>query len=124
MNEDLKKYYRNIRRCLPCDNKLKRQIMDSIKTQVNSYLEENLSVDFTSVQQHFGTPQQIAAAYIDEMTSSEILKKIKVKKAFITITCAAVAVMVFIWLAAVSTALTNAFIQSDGYYDVGTVIEE
>lgn len=124
MNEDLKKYYRNIRRCLPCDNKLKRQIMDSIKTQVNSYLEENLSVDFTSVQQHFGTPQQIAAAYIDEMTSSEILKKIKVKKAFITITCAAVAVIVFIWLAAVSTALTNAFIQSDGYYDVGTVIEE
>lgn len=124
MNEDLKKYYRNIRRCLPCGNKLKRQIMDSIKTQVNSYLDESPSVDFTSVQQHFGTPQQIAAAYIDEMTSSEILKKIKVKKAVITITCAAVAVIVFIWLSAVSTALTNAFIQSDGYYDVSTVIEE
>ncbi len=124
MNNQLKKYYRSIRRCLPCPGKLKNQIMDSIQVQVSTYLEETPAADFAAVEQRFGTPQQIAAAYIEEMTTPEILKKFKFKKTVITIVTAAAAIIVSIWLITVGIALHNEIKSADGYYDVSSVISE
>ena len=123
MNDQLKKYYRGIRRCLPCPGKLKRQIMDRITQAVSAYLEENPEADFEAVQQHFGTPQQIAADYIEEMTTPEILKKFKVKRTVIGIVCGAVALALVMWGIVLISAWVDAQKSFDGFYDVGTVIE-
>lgn len=124
LEKQLKAYYREIRHYLPGFGKLKKQIMDSIRQSIGAYLEENPAADFEEIQKHFGTPQQIATSYVDEMTTPEILKKFSVKKTILTIICAAVVTIVIIWLAAVGIAIANEHTQADGYYDVGTVIEE
>ncbi len=124
MEKELRSYYCRIRRCLPCPGKLKKQIMDNIQSQVNAYLEENPTADFASVRQHFGTPQQIASAYIDEMTTAEILKRFKLKKTVITALCIIAAIVAAIWITAVAEALKSAKNSVDGYYEVGEIVVE
>lgn len=123
MRIELKDYYRNIRRCLPCSRKLRQQIADSIQTQVNTYLEERPETDFASVQQHFGTPEQIVAAYIDEMTTTELQKKFKHKQKVIVIICIAVALALIMWATMLVSAWVDAQKSFDGFYDVGNIIE-
>ena len=72
MKNEQNQYYRAIRRCLPCSGKQKQQIMDRIQRSVSSYMEENPLADFSAIEKRFGTPQQIAHAYIEEMEIPEI----------------------------------------------------
>lgn len=123
MKKELRNYYRNIRRCLPCSGKLKKQILDDIKSQVNTYIEENSSADYNTIERHFGTPQQIATAYIDEMTTQEIQKRFTIKKTTIVVVCTAIALIVAMWAAALISAWIDAQKSFDGFYDVGPVIE-
>ena len=123
MKKNLTNYYRNIRCCLPCSGKLKKQILDDIKAQVNTYIEENPSVDYNTIEQHFGTPQQIATAYIDEMTTQEIQKRFTIKKTTVVVVCTAIALIVAMWATALISAWIDAQNSFDGFYDVGPVIE-
>lgn len=97
--------------------------MGSIEQTVNAYLHENPGADFASVQQHFGTPQQIAAAYIDEMTPAEILKRFKVRRTVIIVICVTVALALLMWTITLGIAWLNEKDSADGFYDVGPVIE-
>lgn len=123
MKRNLTSYYRSIRHCLPCSSKLKKQILTDIKTQVNTYMEENPSADCEIIKQHFGTPQQIATAYIDEMTTQEIQKRFTIKKTTIVIVCIAIGLIVAMWATALISAWIDAQKSFDGFYDVGPVIE-
>ena len=118
MNNQLKKYYRSIRRCLSCPGKMKNRILDNIRQSVSAYLEENPTADFAAVQQHFGTPQQIAAACIEEMTAPEIVKNFKVKKTVITIVCTAVALALLMWGITLGIALIENYNSAHGFYIV------
>ena len=118
MKKQLNAYCRRVRRCLPCPGKLKKQIMDSIWTQINLFLEKNPTADMTAIQQHFGTPQQIAAAYIDEMTPAEILRKFKIKRTVITIVCAAAALALLLWAGTLAAALLDLHDTTNGTYDI------
>lgn len=123
MNEQLKKYYRSIRHNLPCSVKLRRQIMERINQDIAAYLEENPQADMEAVQQHFGTPRQIADACIEEMTPSEILNRFKTKRTVIIVICVTMVLALLMWAITLGIAWLNEKDSADGFYDVGPVIE-
>ncbi len=115
MKNELNQYYRAIRRCLPCSCKQKQQIMDRIRQSISSYMEEIPLADFSAVQAHFGTPQQIAHAYIEEMRTEEIAEKFNRKKSIATIVSVAVGLSFLMWGIALVLAYIDSHNSAGGY---------
>ncbi len=122
LEKQLKNYYRDIRHCLPGSGKLKKQIMCNIQQSVNAYLEEKPLADFEEVQRHFGTAQQIAAAYVEELDTSEVMKKLRIRKTVVGVVCAAVALALLLWGIALVTALIDG--HNSGAGSIETFITE
>ena len=76
----LKTYYRQIRRWVPCGGKWKRRMMQGIISTIEAYRAECPEADFEALQMHFGTPQQIAAAFVDEMQTQQLLKELRIRR--------------------------------------------
>ena len=95
--KELKKYYRQISSWLPCGGPLKKQLMGSITATVEGYLAEHPEADFLAIQAHFGTPQQIATAFVDEMETAELLIKLHMRNRIIKIIFLCACILIAIW---------------------------
>ena len=78
--KELKHYYRQVSAWLPCGGRLKKQLMSSITATVDGYLAEHPEADFAALQAHFGSPQQIASAFVDEMETEELLNALRIRR--------------------------------------------
>lgn len=124
LDAQLKKYYRAIKRELLCPGDTKARICKDIENDINAYLQENPGADFAAIEEHFGSPQQIAATYVEEMPTPELLKKLKIRKRIIAAVCIAVVAAISIWAIAIAIALSNEYNISDGYIETGEIITE
>ena len=79
-NNQLKKYYRSIKSWLPGSAKQNKLILTKIQEDIAAYAEENPDTGADEIKQRFGTPQQIAAACVDEMGMGELLHQLRVRK--------------------------------------------
>lgn len=95
--KELKRYYRQICSWLPCGGNLKRHMMSNIKYNIEDYLLDNPDADFSAVQAHFGTPQQIATAFVDEMNTEELLKTLKIRRRIVKIFFGCAIASVVLW---------------------------
>lgn len=53
----------------------------------------------------FGTPQQVAAAYVDAMSTQELLKALRQRRRVLTILIASVLAALLFWVAALCVSL-------------------
>lgn len=83
--KELKKYYRQIQKWLPCGGPLKRKLMANITATIEEYLSSNPDATFTDLQEHFGAPQQIAIAFVDEMETQELLNALHIRRKLLRI---------------------------------------
>ncbi len=97
MNKDTKRYLRTVRGWLPCSGKLKRCIMTQITNRVQEYLAQNPKSTFDEICAHFGYPQEIAVAYIENTDTAEILKSLRIRRRIVTIVITAVLVILISW---------------------------
>ena len=79
-NDQLKKYYRSIKSWLPGSAKENKLILTKIQEDIAAYAEENPDAGADEIEQRFGTPQQIAAACVDEMGMCELLHRLRLRK--------------------------------------------
>lgn len=100
---------------LPCSGKLKREIMARIKTVLDDYLNDHPDADFAELSHRFGTPQQIAASYIEEMNVQDLLKQLRIRRKIICIVVATAVTLVLLWAGAVTTALIRHINDMNGY---------
>ena len=73
--------------------------MDQLTNETSLFLQDHPEADYNAVVAHFGSPEDIAAAYIETMKTSEILKKLRIRKValsaiaivltFMAVTCTA-----------------------------------
>ena len=110
------RYLWKVRGWLPCSGKLKREIMARIKTVLNDYLNDHPDADFAELSHRFGTPQQIAASYIEEMNVQDLLKQLRIR---IYIVVATALTLVLLWAGVVITALIRHVKEMNGYLIVG-----
>lgn len=121
-NIDFHKYLRQVRGCLP-NGKMKRQIMEEISSAGCRYLEENPGACFEDIVARLGTPQQIAASYIDEMCTPELLDNLRMKRRIIKIVSCAVALVIVAWFVVVGVALVQNYQHRNGYANTYIVVE-
>lgn len=128
MDAQLKKYYRAIKREMLCPGDTKARICKDIENDINAYLQENPDADFPAIEAHFGSPRQICAAYVEEMPTPELMKKLKIRKRITVSVCATVLVAaiaaVTIWAVAVASAYKENSDISAGYIKEGEIVIE
>jgi len=121
--KELKTYFGEIKKSLPCGNKEKKKILRDLQLSVENFLAENPGANFEAVVNHFGTPSQIADTYTEEMPTQELQKKMKTQKWIIGIIAGAVACALLVWGIAVGIALVNEFNRDNGLVVVEQPIE-
>ena len=122
-NKHLNKYCRSIRSWLPCSGKLKKQILEEIRSNISAYLEEAPSADYNALVQRFGSPQQIAATYVDELSTNELLHDLRIRKRIVNIVFTCAAIFLTIWFSFTTIALIDNQNSAHGYYDVEIIDE-
>ncbi len=121
--KELKQYYRDIAKNLPVGRKKKQQILLAITQSVEDYLAAHPLADFQAVQAHFGAPQEIAAAYIENMTTQEILKKFRFRKTVLSILCATAATALLLWSSIIVYAIVKDANSGEGFIVVDSIEE-
>ncbi len=115
LDTSLKRYYRSIRKDLPCSYKMKKTIMQQIQESVGLFLEQNPNADFDEVKLHFGEPQTIALSYIEDQDAPELLRKMRIKRKVIVIVVGTMALIVAIWLTVAVWGIIDANQTTDGH---------
>ena len=77
---DIKRYQRRIRSNLLCSTKLSKQYMAELSGAIDSFIEENGVTQLAEVEDHFGTPEQIARSFLATTDIAAIRKKMRMKR--------------------------------------------
>ena len=119
--KNIKQYYRQISRHLSCANRRKKQIIEDIRSGVESFLEENPEADISVVIERFGTPEQITEGYLNEMDTGEMRKCLNTQKRVLGVLITVAAAALAIWLIAVIIASVHEWGTSASYIVVGEI---
>ena len=114
-DKHIKKYLRQVRSLLPCNLREKRRILRDLQGRIGDYLEANPDADFSAVETHFGTPRQIATAFVDEMGAVELLLKLRARKRVIRVVAAFMAVIMLGIFTFYTVALIDFYNATNGY---------
>ena len=118
-----KRYICSVSDTLSCSGKTKRRIVSQIRDSVEDYLLQNPDADFDMIQTHFGTPQEIAASYVNEQDASLLLKKMSIKKKVLVIVAGVMAVVLLIWIGYIGWAAHRAEKTIDRFVTVEVKID-
>lgn len=113
-DREMRRYYREIRSWLPCSHKQKKQIIGQIHGRVQDYLVQNPDADIQALRAEFGAPQTIAAAYVDNSSTEEILRGLRARRRIATIVVATVIAILITWAAAVTYATIEVHNSANG----------
>lgn len=114
MNPSARKYLQQVRGWIPCGGKMKQRTMAQIEDNLNHFLDENPNVDYQAIVARFGTPEEIAATYVDEMDTPELLSNLRIKRKIVQIVAGTAAVAVAIWLGVAAVAFAISLESVDG----------
>ena len=88
--KQLNKYYRTIKKRLPCKMSDTKKLLSSLKQNVQLYLMSNPEATINDIYAHFGTAEEIASSYLNEDNKGYISKRIFLKRIFIVILVATI----------------------------------
>lgn len=114
----LNKYYRQISSWLPCTGKMKRKIMDRIKASITAWLNDHPNADAPALVAHFGTPRQIAAVYVDNTATDELLKALRIRRRIVRIITVCAFAVLLLWACVITAAFIAELNSSLGYYGI------
>lgn len=117
----LRRYYRTVFNYLPCSRKLKNKILQEIKGNVTAYLEEHPQATISDIESHFGTPRSIAAAYVDDMNTEELIHALHIRKKVVTTIVSTLLTIVLLWAVGVTCTMVYHAVKYTGavYVEVG-----
>ena len=96
-NSAVRRYLWQVHGWLPCSGKLKREILRRIGESIAQFLSENPEVSYEALAERFGSPRQIAATYVDEMGTDELLRDLRVRRRVVGMIAATAVAVVCLW---------------------------
>lgn len=115
----LQRYFGTVRSFLPCGGKLRRRIMADIRNQVYVYVDAHPGCAFSDIEAHFGTPDCIAAACLENMELKDVLRTIRLRRRIISTVTAAAVLVVALWAICVTTIyLEHRACSKGGYFEI------
>ena len=94
----IRRYVRAVSTFLPCSGKRKKSWLADLRAQAESYAAEG--GDAAALEQRFGTPQQMAFSYVDEMPTADLLAELHIRRRLVAVTVIALAAALAILAAA------------------------
>lgn len=61
---------------------------DAIRETVQEFVQEHPDADVAAIQAQLGTPQEIAAAYVENMETAAVLKGLRIRRRVLFAVCA------------------------------------
>ena len=101
----LRRYFHSIRSWLPCGYKQKQQILAQVKESIFAFREDHPDADMEAIEAQFGSPRQIAAAYVDDMDTPALLAALRIRKRVFLAVIAGLVAAMLLWGWGVSTAI-------------------
>ncbi len=119
INNEVKKYVKNIKKRLLYNTKESIQYLKNLEINIMEYIDEFQVTDITAIKCHFGSEEEIAKAYFETIDMKNIKRKINIKR----IIAVFVAAIIIIWSigAIITTIQANL---ATGSYSVHYEIEE
>ena len=109
------RYVRAVGSYLPCAGKHKKQLLTALRSEAEAYCAETRDAD---LEARFGTPQQVAAAYVDAMSTQELLAALRRRRQVLTVLTA-----LLLWVAALCVSLYDYHQAYNGWSET-SIIEE
>lgn len=118
----VRRYLQEIRGWLPCSKKLKNAILERIRNTVREYLTEKPESSYEELMERFGSPQQIAATYVEDMGTDELLRDLRIRRRIIGVVAATAVAVVALWVGFITAAYVDHVNDVSGYLVVGEAI--
>ena len=96
-----RRYYRKVRSWLP-GGKMRRYVMTQIRETVQEFVQEHPEADVAAIQAQLGTPQEIAAAYVENMETAAVLKGLRIRRRVLFAVCVTTLAILISWVALVT----------------------
>lgn len=97
-------YKKRVYSLLPCGHRQKDQIMAQFTSSLSVYQSEHPEADHLQLTEHFGTPEEIAAACVESTGTTVILRTLRIRRRIIAIVTAVMVAVFFLWAIAVTAA--------------------
>lgn len=94
----IRRYVRAVSGFLPCSGRRKKPWLADLRAQAESYVAEG--GDAAALEQRFGTPQQMAFSYVDEMPTADLLAELHIRRRLVAVTAITLAAALAILAAA------------------------
>ena len=114
----VRKYCAGVGKCIPSARQEKRRMLYQIRRMCRGFIQEHPQGDYDALVARFGTPEQIAAACIEEMEPEDLMAGLRLRRRILRAVAIAMGAAVLVWMLAVGGALVNEVRHADGYYDV------
>lgn len=114
-NPGARRYLREVRGRLPCGRKEKREILTTLCGSIETYLSENPDAGYIQLTSRFGTPDQIAASYVEEKEIEGLLRDLRVRRRIIAAVSVCLAVILFLWAGLVAASYVDHTRDVNGY---------
>lgn len=111
----VERYVRAVSGFLPCSGKVKKPLLDTLRAQAEEYIADG--GDAAALEQRLGTPQQVAAAWVDEMEMPELLKALRSRRRVVLTVLAGVIAALAVWLAVCMVSLRDYHQAVNGYVE-------
>ena len=102
-----RRYYRKVRSWLPV-GKMRRYVMTQIRETVQEFVQEHPDADVAAIQAQLGTPQEIAAAYVENMETAAVLKGLRIRRRVLFAVCATMLAILISWTVLVTVETARA----------------
>lgn len=120
-NGSLKQYLHRVRVLLPCSGKQKQRILSEIRGNIESYALENPDCGPEAIQDHFGTPQQIANSYIEEMDTEELAARLRIRKKLLRVAVVCAVTVGIMFALVIGISLVNVLRNSNWHMGVKVI---
>ena len=102
-NRAVRRYCRQVRSWLPCSASQKRRILRDLKERLNFFSEQGS--DYDAIVSSIGTPQTVAAAYVEDLDTGTLLRSLRIRRKIVCIVAVTALVVLISWAATVSWAI-------------------
>lgn len=109
-----KQYLNQIKKLLVCKGTQRKQFLNSFADNMDEYLKDNPNADFAQLQKDMGTPQEIANAFLENESASDIKKRMSFAKWIIIGVVLALLIYVFL----IVLGIVGAFQDKNGYDEI------
>ena len=97
-NNPARRYLRKVRGLLPCSRKMKDEITAPLRRSMAEYLLEQPDASAEDFRARFGTPEVIAASCLEDVETTDLLRRLRLRRRVTTILVSTAFAALLVWV--------------------------